>query len=131
MYEYRNIFESKKWENTDSKKISKHEPLIMKASTVVIEAPVNKIVDKVYFKSRHNRKYNNSGVGLYTKSVATCHKCVKKGHMKSNCKSNINGSYGGLSKRSTRKLPKWVTKKSMISDLEYMTTATMNQNKNQ
>ena len=44
MCEYRNIFDSKRWEPTDSKKNSKHEPLIMKASTVAIEAPANKIV---------------------------------------------------------------------------------------
>ena len=86
----------------------------MKAPTVVIEAPVNKTVDKFYFKNRYNGKDNNSGVGPSTKSVATFHQCGKKGHFKRNYKSNINGSDGRLSKRSTKKLPKWVTKKPML-----------------
>ena len=96
---------------------------------MTIEPPVNKVVNKVYFKSRQNVKVNNSGVGSSTKSVATCHKCGKKGHMKNNGKSNRNGSDWELSERSTQKLPNWVTKKPMISDVEYMTTATTNRNK--
>ena len=51
------------------------------------------------------------------------------GHLKRNCKTNRNGSNGGFSKTSTRKLPKWVTKKPMISDVKNLTTATMNRNK--
>ena len=51
--------------------------------------------------------------------------------MKRKCKSNRNGSDGELSEISTRKLPKWVTKKPRISDVEYLTTATMNRNKKQ
>ena len=64
----------------------------MKASTVAIEDPVNKIVEKFYFKSRHNGKGDNSGVGSPTTSVSIFQKCGKKVHMKSNCKSNRNGS---------------------------------------
>ena len=73
---------------------------------MTIAAPVNKTVEIVYFKNPHNRKDNNSGVGSSTKSVATCHKCVKKCHIKMNRKSNINGSNGELSERSTRNLTK-------------------------
>ena len=51
--------------------------------------------------------------------------------MKRNCKSNRNGSDGGLLERSTRKLTKWVTKNIMISAVEYLTTVTMNHNKKQ
>ena len=47
-----------------------------------IEDPVKKAVEKVYFKIRHNGKDNNNGVGSSTNSVATCHKCGKKSHMK-------------------------------------------------
>ena len=97
---------------------------------MAIEDPVNKTVDKVYCKRSHSGNDNKSGVGSYTKSVATCHKCVKKSHTKRNCTPNRNGSYGELSKRSTRNIPKWVTKKLMISDVEYLTTTTMNHNKN-
>ena len=57
------------------------------APTVEIGAPVNKTVDKFYFKSRHKGKENKSGLGSSTKSIVTCHKCGKKGHLKRNLKS--------------------------------------------
>ena len=85
--------------------------------TVAIEAPVNNTVEKVYYKIHHKGKNNKSEVGSSTKSVVTCHKCDKRVHIKRNCKSNRNGSDGGISKISTRKLSKWVTKKPMISDV--------------
>ena len=84
MREYCNIFDSEKWEPTDSKKNPKDEPLLMKASTVAIEASLNKSVEKFYFINRHDGKDNNSGGGSSTKSVATYHNCGKKGHLKSN-----------------------------------------------
>ena len=49
MCEYLNIAETNQWEPTDSNRNRKDEPLLLKASTVEIEAPVNKIVEKVYF----------------------------------------------------------------------------------
>ena len=39
--EYINIFNSKRWEPTDIKKISRDESLLLTASTVAIESPVN------------------------------------------------------------------------------------------
>ena len=99
------------------------------ASTVVIEAPLDKNVENFYCKICHKVKDNKSVVSSYNKSVATFHKCGKKGHLKSNYKSNINVSYWGLSEKSARKLQKLVAKKAMISDVEYLTTATMNRNK--
>ena len=84
------------------------------ASNVTIESLLNNTVEKVYCKICHKGKDNKSGVGSSTKSVVTCHKCVKKGHLKSNYKFNKNGYNGELSNKSTRKLPKWVTKKSVI-----------------
>ena len=56
MREYCNIVDSNWWEPTDSKKNSQDEPLLRKASTVSIEDPFNKTVEKVYFKSHHNGK---------------------------------------------------------------------------
>ena len=96
---------------------------------MALEYPANKTVEKHYCKIRHKGKDNKSGVGLSTKSNVTCHNCGERGHLKSNRKSNRNGSNGDLSKASTRKLPKWVTKKPMISDVQNLTTATMNCNK--
>ena len=92
--EYSNIFESKWWEPTDIENISKDEYLLLTASTVAIEFPVNKTVEKVYRKICHKGKDNKSGVGSSTKSDVTCHNCGKKGHLKRNCKSNRNGYNG-------------------------------------
>ena len=128
--EYSNIVDSKRWEPTDIKKIYKDESLLLTAYIVVIEYLVNKNVEKFYCKIRHKGKYNKSGVGSSSRSDVTCHNCGEKGHLKRNCKSNRNGSNGGLSKTSTRNFPKWVTKEPMISDVQNMTTATMNRNKN-
>ena len=86
-------------------------------------------MEKVYCKICHKGKDNKSGVGSSTKSYVNFHNCVKRIHLKRNYKSNRNGSHGGLSKTSTRKLPKWVTKKPVISDVQNLTTATMNCNK--
>ena len=108
------------------KKISKDESLIFTASTVAIEYPVNKTVDKVYGKISHKGKENKSGVGSSTKSDVTCHNCGKKGHLKRNWKSNRNGSNERLSNTSIIKLPKWVTQKPMISYVQNLATATMN-----
>ena len=96
---------------------------------MAIESPVNKTVEKVYCKIRHKGKYNKSGVGSSTKSNVNRHNCGKEGHLKRKFKTNRNGSNGKFSKTSSRKLPKWVTKKSMISDVQNLTIATMNRNK--
>ena len=125
------LFDSKLWEPTDSKNISKDEPLLLMSYTVEVESMFNKTVQKSDCKSFQEGKDNTSGVGSSTKSVVTCHKCGKNGHLKGIFKSNRNGSYGQLSKKSTRKLPKWVTKKPVIPDVENLTTATMNRNKSQ
>ena len=54
-------------------------------STVAIEAPVNKTVEKVYCKIRQKGKYNKSGVCSSTKSVGTFHKCGKRAIKKGIC----------------------------------------------
>ena len=123
------IVDSKRWEPTDIKKIYKDEYLLMTASTVIIESPVNKTMEKVYCKILQKGKDNKPGVGSSTKSDLTCYNCGKKCNLKINCKSNRNSYIGKFSKTSRRKIPKWVTKKPMISDVENMTTATMNRKK--
>ena len=60
--EYGNIVNSKRQEPTDIKKITKDEYLILATSTVAIESPVNKTVEKVYCKIRHKGKDNTYGV---------------------------------------------------------------------
>ena len=96
---------------------------------MAIESPVNKTVEKFYCKILHKGKDNKSGVGSSTESDVTCHNCGKMGHLKSNCKSNRNGSNAELSKTSTRNFSTWVTKKPMISDVQNLETATMTRNK--
>ena len=63
-------------------------------STVAIESPVNKTVEKFYCEIRHKGKDNKSGIRSSTKSVVTCHKCGKKVHKKRKWESNINSSDG-------------------------------------
>ena len=82
--EYRNVFDSKQQEPNDSKNIYKDEPLLLMVSTVVIEYPIDKNVEKD----------NKSGVRSSTKSVVTCYKCGKMVNLKSYGKSNRNGSDG-------------------------------------
>ena len=101
----------------------------MTDSTVEIVSPVNKTVEKVYCIIRHKGKDNKYIVGSYTKPAVTCRNYGRRGHLNSNCKSNRNGSNGELSKTSTRKLPKWVTNKPVISDVQNLTIVTMKRNK--
>ena len=49
-----------------------------------IESPVNKTVEKVYWKIRHKGKDNKSGEGSSTESDVTCHSCGKKSHLEMN-----------------------------------------------
>ena len=129
MREYRKIVKSKRWKPTDIKMVSKDGSLILRASTVAIGSPINNTVEKVYCKIRHKGKDNKSGVGSSTKSDVNCHNCGKRGHLKRNSKSNRNGSNGKLSETSTRKLPKLVTEKPVISDVQNLTKSTINSNK--
>ena len=61
--EYHNIVDSQLWEPKDSKKNYQDEPLLMNDSTMATKYPVNKNVQKVYFKISDNGKDNNSEVG--------------------------------------------------------------------
>ena len=50
LQEYSSIVNSKRWEPTDIKKIFKDKSLLLTASTVAIESPLNKTVKKGYCK---------------------------------------------------------------------------------
>ena len=58
----------------------------------------------------------------------TCHKWDKKGHIKKDCRSKVNGSSGNPPKKSTNELPGWVTNKPIVSDTKDLATATMTLN---
>ena len=51
LQEYNNMFDSKRLEPNDSKKISKDKPLLMMAYTVAIESPFKNTVEKFIVKS--------------------------------------------------------------------------------
>ena len=58
-----------------------YEPMILKSYTMKIEYPVKNNSKQVDLKIIHSGKDNGYGGGLSTKSVATSHKCVRKGHI--------------------------------------------------
>ena len=86
----------------------------MNFSTGAIEKPVTKNVNKYGFKIHRSGKDTDSGGEWHTNSVATFHKCGKKGYIKNDFKFNRNGSDGDSSERLTIKLPKLVTKKPIF-----------------
>ena len=77
---YSIIVNSKRWEPTDIKNISKDKSLLLTDSTKEIESPFNKTVEKVYCKNRHNGKDNKSGVGSSTKSNVNSYNYGKMVH---------------------------------------------------
>ena len=85
--------------------------------SVPIEDPFNKTENRVYFKIRHSERDKDSGGESSTNSVLTCHKFGKKGYIQIYYKSNGNVSDRDSSESSTRNLPKWVTKKTIFSDV--------------
>ena len=60
--EYSKTVNSKRWEPTDSKKNYRDETLLIMASNVEIESPVNMTVEKFYCKNRHKGKDNKYGL---------------------------------------------------------------------
>ena len=59
LQEYSYIVDSDRWEPTDIKNISKDGYLILMASAVEIESPVNKTEEKFYCKILHKGKDKN------------------------------------------------------------------------
>ena len=126
--EYHNLVDSKQWELATSKEKSQDQPSLPKAYTVFIEQSINKALKQVYFKSRRSGNGIGSGRGSSARSDITCNKCGKRGHIHKDCRSKGNGSSGNSPKKSTNELPEWVTTKSVVSDTNDLTTATMNRN---
>ena len=96
----------------------------LKSSNGAIKEPVKNTANTVYFETPHRGKENDSS----TKSVATFHTCYKKYHIQRHLKFNRNGSDGDSYETTARDIPKWVTKKPIVSVVVYLTTATMNRN---
>ena len=121
--------DSKRWEPATSKEKSQDQPSLPKAYTVAIEQSTNKALKQVDFKSRRSGNGSGSGKGSSARSDnGTCHKCVKKGHIKKDCSSTGNGSSGNTPKKSINKLTEWVTRKPVDSETKDLTTATITRN---
>ena len=120
--------DSKRWEQATSKKKSQYQPSLPKAYTVAIKQLINKSLKQVHFKSCRSGNGSGFGKGSSTRSDITCQKCVKKGHIKKECRSTGNGSSGNLLNKSTNELPELLTRKHVVSYTKYLTTATMNHN---
>ena len=103
--EYRDIMDSKRWELATSKEKSQDQTSLPNAYTVDIEQSINKALKQVYFKSRRSGNGSGSGRGSYARSDITCHEYGKKGHIKKDCRSTVNGSSGNTPKKSTNELP--------------------------
>ena len=95
---------------------------------MAIQNSINKALKQFDFKSRRSGNGSGSGKGSSARSDITYHKCGKKGHIHNYCRSKGNGSSGNSSKKSTNELPKWVTKKPVVSDIKDLTTSTMTRN---
>ena len=76
---------------------------------------VNKALKQIDFKIRHNGNGSGSGGESSIKSNLSCHKCGKKGHIKKYCRSKGNGSSGNSPRNYANELPKWFTKKPIVS----------------
>ena len=122
--------DSNQWELATSKENSQYQPLLQKAYNVAIEQLINEALKQVGFKIRSSVNVSGSGRGSSAMSDITCHKCGKKGHSKKYCRSTENGSSSNTPKNSINELPEWVTRKPIVSDTKYLTTATMTRNNN-
>ena len=116
------------WEPATSKEKSQDQPSLPKAYTVAIEQTIKKALKQVDFKGRRSGNVNGSGRGSFSRSDKTCHRCGKKGHIQKDCRSRVNGSSGNTPNKSTNDIPEWVTRKPVVSDKKYLTTATMTRN---
>ena len=67
---------------------------------MAIEQSINKVLKQVDFKSRHRGNGSGSGRGSSARSDITCHKFGKKGHIKKDCRSAVNGFCGNTPKKS-------------------------------
>ena len=97
---------------------------------MTIEQAINKALNQVVFQILRSENGSGSGRGTSDRSGITCHKCDKRGHIQKYCRSKGNGSSGESPNNSTNKLPEWVTKKPVVSDIKYLTTAIMTRNDN-
>ena len=128
--EYRDIVDSKWWEPATSKEKSIDQPSLPKEYTLAIEQSINKALNQVDFKSRRSGNSSGSERGSSARSDITCHKCGKRGHIKKDCRSMVNGSIRNIPKNSTNELPEWVTRKPVVSDTKDLETSTMTYNNN-
>ena len=71
--------------------------MLLKSYTVAIEDTTKNNANQVDLNIIYSGKDIGSGVGLSTTSVATCHKCGRKGNIQKYLKPNGNDSGRDLS----------------------------------
>ena len=90
---------------------------------MIIEQSVKKDVNQVDFKIHRSGNGSGSGGGSSVKSNVTCHKCGKKGHIHKYCRSKVTASSDNPHNKSANELAYLVTKKPVVLDTKYLTTA--------
>ena len=89
---------------------------------MAINQSVNKALKQVDFKIHRSGNGSGSGGGS---SIKTCHKCVKRGHIKKDFRSKGNGSSGNPPNKSANELSGWVNRKPVVSYTKDLATATI------
>ena len=115
--------DSKRWEPATIKQKYQDQPFLPKAYNVAIEKFINKDLKQVDFNIRRSGNGSGSGRVSSVRSDIIFHKWGKKGHIKKDCRSKGNGSSGKSPKKSTNKLPEWVTQNPVVSDTKYLITS--------
>ena len=126
--EYRDLVDSKRWEPTTSKEKYQDQTSLPKAYTVDIEQSTNKALKQVDFKSRRSGNDSGSRKGSSTRSDINCHKCGKKAISRKTAGQRKMALLGNHQRSPENELPEWVTKKPVVSDTKYLTSATMTRN---
>ena len=117
---------SKQWEPATSKENLYDKPSLPKAYTLAIDQSIKKALKQVDFKRRRSVNGSVSGGQSSARSDMIFHKCDKRVHIKKDCRSKVNGSDGKSPKKSRKDLSELVSKKHVVSDTNYLATATMN-----
>ena len=97
--------DSKRLEPATSKEESQDQLSLLNSYTVAIGQSINKDFKQIDIKIRRSGNGNGSGGGLSASLDTTFHKCGKKGHIRKDCRSKVNGSDGKPPKNYSNEIP--------------------------
>ena len=89
-----------------------------------IDNSLNNYLKQVDFRSRNSINFSGSRGELYARSNVISHICGKRGHLNKEVMSKENG-YCGNPYKNPNELPKYVTKKHVVSDPKDLAKVTM------